>query len=69
MASAKSLEIPPVFQRFLPVPGAKSIGVSSDKQLISVSFAEKEVLSRNNHLQNPPQLPPQRHEVFTRSQE
>jgi hypothetical protein len=27
-----------VFLRFLPVPGAKSIGVSSDKQLISVSF-------------------------------
>jgi hypothetical protein len=45
------LEIPPrmdvtrlrlaaVFLRFLPVPGATSIGVSSDKQLISVSLSE-----------------------------
>jgi hypothetical protein len=32
------LRLAAVFLRFLPVPGAKSIGVSSDKQLISVSF-------------------------------
>jgi hypothetical protein len=58
MASAKILEIPPrmdvtrlrlaaVFLRFLPVPGAKSIGVSSDKQLISVSFVSVIALSRD----------------------
>jgi hypothetical protein len=41
MAQAKILEILPVFLCFLPVPCAKSIGVSDDKQLISVSLKNR----------------------------